>query len=46
VFFPTMTVLVALDYTTWPTWLVPIAFTVPLVYGVYGILLFVARRKQ
>jgi uncharacterized membrane protein len=46
VFFPTMTVLAALEYTAWPEWLVPIAFTVPLVYGTYGVLLFVARRRR
>lgn len=45
VFFPTMTVLVALNYTTWPTWLVPIAFVVPVVYGMYGVFLVVARRQ-
>ncbi len=43
VFFPTMTALVALDYATWPDWLVPIAFLVPIVYGFYGVLLFVGR---
>jgi uncharacterized membrane protein len=43
-FFPTMTVLVALGYTTWPDWLVPIALLVPVVYGVYGLLMLVARR--
>lgn len=44
-FFPTMTVLTALNYTTWPRWLVPIALLVPVVYGVYGLLLVVARRR-
>lgn len=44
-FFPTMTALVALGYTTWPDWLVPIALLVPVVYGVYGLLLLVARRR-
>jgi hypothetical protein len=43
VFFPTMTVLVAVGFTTWPSWLVPIAFVVPLVYGVYGAFLVAAR---
>jgi uncharacterized membrane protein len=45
VFFPTMTALVALGYTTWPEWLVPIALLVPVVYGVWGLLLLVARRS-
>lgn len=45
VFFPTMTVLVALNYMTWPEWLVPIALIVLVVCGVYGILLFVVRRQ-
>ncbi|MDQ2056141.1 hypothetical protein [Halobellus sp. H-GB7] len=45
VFFPTLTALVALGYTTWPTWLTPIALTVPVVYGAYGVLLLVARRR-
>ena len=45
VFFPTMTALVALEYTTWPVWLTPIALVVPVVYGVYGVFLFAARRQ-
>jgi hypothetical protein len=45
VFFPMMTVLVALDYTTWPEWLVPIALLVPVVYGTYGVLLVIVRRQ-
>jgi len=44
VFFPTMTALVVLGYATWPTWLVPIALVVPVVYGFYGVALFVERR--
>ncbi|WP_225335718.1 hypothetical protein [Halomicrobium urmianum] len=46
VFFPTLTALVALGYATWPEWLVPIALTVPVVYGTYGALLLVGRRRQ
>lgn len=44
-FFPTMTVLTALNYATWPRWLVPIALLVPVVFGTYGLLLLVARRR-
>ena len=45
VFFPTMTAVVALGWTSWPAWLVPIAFVVPVVYGVYGVILFASRRR-
>lgn len=43
VFFPAMTALVALEYATWPPWLVGIALFVPALYGTYG--LFVAVEK-
>ncbi|MFB6155008.1 MAG: DUF2178 domain-containing protein [Haloferacaceae archaeon] len=44
VFFPVVTALVALGVTEWPSWLVPIALFVPVLYATYGLFAFVERR--
>lgn len=44
VFFPTMTVLHALEVYQWPTWLTPIAWFVAGLYGLWGLNLLLARR--
>lgn len=43
IFFPTMTVLYALDIYQWPTWLTPIAWFVTTLFLLWGVNLLLAR---
>jgi len=43
IFFPTMTVLNALDIYQWPAWLTPIAWFVAALFLVWGVNLLLAR---